>query len=383
MKDAGSDVDRPPAHPQVGETVNETEGEHAAPNANTAPEALHAVLAQNAAGHYAAQDTPPTFTAPRSPIGGGEAAIELGHLSPHGFTAIGPIETERKTRDWSLVLQSINVWHVAHRTFAGWVLLVRDRDYDRASTSIDRYEAENKDWPPRRAPERPRHADTKIAPFIFLALAFFFLVTGPVSAGSRFFARGTSVADLVLTSEPWRAVTALTLHADSAHVLGNVISGTIFASAVCSRIGPGGGSLAILASGVIGNVANALWQHGVGRGGHASIGASTAVFGAVGLLAATQFAVDRHSSSGRPRSWVETAAPFVGGLALLGALGASPSSDLGAHLFGFLAGAILGLPAALYLRRRAHPGGRFWVQPLLGALALGVVLGSWQLAIAR
>lgn len=346
--------------------MNENNGEQAASGAERA--------------ERAAYYTPPVPPGAPSPDG---TAIELANLSPQGFTAIGPIATERKTRDWSLVLQSIDVWHVVHRTFAGWILLVRNQDYDRASTSIDRYEAENRDWPPRRARERPRHEGTKLAPFIFLALAAFFVITGPVSAGSRWFHRGTSVADLVLTSEPWRAVTALTLHADSAHVLGNVISGTIFASAVCSRLGPGGGSLAVLASGVLGNVANALYHHARGGGGHASIGASTAVFGAVGLLAATQIAVDRQSSSGAPRSWMETAAPIVGGLSLLGALGASPTSDLGAHLFGLLAGVLLGLPAALYLRRRAIPGSRFWVQPLLGALALGVVVGSWQLAMRR
>jgi len=337
-------------------------------------------------GDQVASSAHRAFFSPPVPPGVTEpgTAIELANLSPQGFTAIGPIASERKTRDWSLVLQSIEVWHVVHHTFAGWMILVRNQDYDRAASSIDRYEVENRDWPPRRTRERPRHEGAKLAPLLFLALAAFFLITGPVSAGSRWFHEGKSVANLVLTSEPWRAVTALTLHADSAHVIGNVISGTIFASAVCSRLGPGGGSLAVLASGVLGNVANALWHHSTGGGGHASIGASTAVFGAVGLLAATQIAVDRHSSAGNTdRSWVETAAPIVGGLALLGALGASPTSDLGAHLFGFLAGILFGVPAAIYLRRRAVPGGRFWVQPLLGALALGVVVGSWQLAMRR
>lgn len=367
-------VDMSRARPQVHGTVSEDQGEHSGPITDNAASAYRPIRVLQPNGE------------PSQAWGGAvapAAALELGHLSPNGFTAIGPIEGERKARDWSLVLQSIDVWHVVHRTFAGWILLVRDQDYERARSSIDRYEVENKDWPPKRVRERPRHEGTKIAPLVFLALAAFFMITGPVSAGSRWFSRGTSVADVVLTSEPWRAVTALTLHADSVHILGNVISGTIFASAVCSRIGPGGGSLAILASGVIGNVANALWHHSMGSGGHGSIGASTAVFGAVGLLAATQIAVDRQGSSSGKKSLVETIAPLVGGLALLGTLGASPNSDLGAHLFGFLAGALLGLPAALYLRRHAKPGGRFWVQPLLGALALGVVIGSWQLAMVR
>jgi membrane associated rhomboid family serine protease len=188
------------------------------------------------------------------------------------------------------------------------------------------------------------------------------------------------VSDLVLTHEPWRAVTALTLHADSAHAIGNMISGTIFASAVCSRLGPGGGALAVLASGILGNVANAVYHHSIGNGMHGSIGASTAVFGAVGLLAATQIAVDYSSEHGSTRSLVERVAPFVGGLALLGALGASPNSDLGAHLFGFLAGGLIGLVVAWPLRKKTKAG-PWWSQVALGAVAVGVVLGSWQLAL--
>lgn len=307
-------------------------------------------------------------------------AIERWALSPQGFTAIGPIAGERKVRDWSLVLQSAGIWHVSHRTMTGWMLLVRDQDYERASESIDRYEAENRDWPPRREREKPRHTETKIVPYLFIALALFFLVTGPVNGGSYWFARGTSVTELVLHSQPWRAVTALTLHADATHVLGNVISGAIFVSAVASRLGPGGAILATLASGTIGNVANAVWHQAQGNPGHASIGASTAVFGAVGLLAATQLAVDRSAARSQDRHWTETLSPIVGGLALLGALGASPNSDLGAHMFGFLSGVLLGLPAALYLRIK-HPKTRLGLQVVLGALSVLVISGSWQLAL--
>src|SRR5262249_24543175 len=155
-------------------------------------------------------------------------------------------------------------------------------------------------------------------------------VTGPVAGGSRWFQHGASISNLVLSKQPWRAVTALTLHADSVHVMGNVISGAIFASAVGRRLGPGGGPLAVLGAGIAGNVANALFHHYTGDGGHGSIGASTAVFGAVGILAATQLVVDRRRTSG-PRRVLDVLSPVVGGLALLGALGASPNSDLGAH----------------------------------------------------
>src|ERR1700678_3739961 len=84
---------------------------------------------------------------------------------------------------------------------------------------------------------------------------------------------------------------------------------------------------------------------------HQSIGASTAIFGAIGLLAATELVLHRK----RSRGWLDVAAPIVGGFALLGALGSGSGdgrTDLGAHLFGFLSGVIIGLGVAFPMRRR-------------------------------
>ncbi len=104
---------------------------------------------------------------------------------------------------------------------------------------------------------------------------------------------------------------------------------------------------------------------------HTSIGTSTAVFGAIGLLAATQLMLDRaRQGSGEAPHLLHLVAPLVGGLALLGALGASPRSDLGAPAFRLLGGAAIGVIAGLSLRsgpRRAAPV----VQVALGATAAG------------
>ncbi len=309
-----------------------------------------------------------------------------------GLTAIGPT-SDRKAREWSLVLQSSETWHVVRSTPSGFVLLVRDAEYEAAATSIDRYEVENKDFPPPRPKEQARFAPSAAVPFIFLALAAFFMVTGPAIRGSAWFQQGTAVTELVLSSEPWRAVTALTLHADTAHLLGNAISGTVFASAVHRRLGPGGGSLAILAAGTFGNIANAVYHVAIGQSEHRSIGASTAIFGAIGVLAATQLFINRRKNDGQ-RGFLSWAAPVVGGFALLGALGAGGArTDLGAHLFGLLAGGLIGAVAGFLLRDKlgtrfgaaSSSGGRAtggvrWQQVLMGATALGVVIGSWLLA---
>ncbi|EYF05317.1 rhomboid family intramembrane serine protease [Chondromyces apiculatus] len=315
------------------------------------------------------------------PAGGTETGGEESGPG-YGLTALGPVHAQRKAREWALVLQSSDMWHLVQLTRAGWVLLVRDEDYLKASRAIDRYEAENRDWPPRPQRERPRHPQSAFAAMVFAALALFFTITGPAAGASAWFRRGTAVADMMLQTEPWRAVTALTLHADTAHVLGNVISGTIFGSAVQRRLGPGGAALAIVTSGALGNVANALWHRGVLGQGHASIGASTAVFGAIGLLVTTQLLLDRTHAAGMKRTIWQRVAPVVGGLALLGALGASPRADLGAHLFGLLVGGVIGLAAGLGLRGKATSRRR-WLQPALGAVAALLVVGSWQLAWIR
>lgn len=326
---------------------------------------------------------PPTVTVGAFPIPGA-ARSAAHHADPSGtplpgVTAIGPVD-QRKVRDWALVLQSMSIWHSPRFVPGGWVLLVHDEDYARASAAIDRYEVENRDWPPPRVREKPRHAPSIVVPVLFAALALFFLVTGPVSTNSIWFQRGRAESDLVIGAQPWRALTALTLHADTSHVLGNVISGTVFGAAVQRRLGPGGAALAILASGVLGNVANAIAHHAMGNGDHRSIGASTAVFGAIGILAATQVALDHQHAEGRTRTWMDVAAPIAGGLALLGALGASPQSDLGAHLFGLLGGIVVGLAVSLVLRK-TRPLSRPWLQVALGVTTIAICFGVWRLAV--
>jgi membrane associated rhomboid family serine protease len=347
----------------------------------------------------------PVFPAPRGAPPRSFVAPGDDDASLPGLVALGPVASERKARDWALVLQSMSIWHAIRRSNAGWVLLVNDAEYAQAARSIDHYEAENRDWPPRPARERTRHPSSVAIPVVFALLAAFFLVTGPVAGGSFWFDRGIAESSRVLGSQPWRAVTALTLHADAVHVMGNAISGTVFVSAVQRRLGAGGALLAVLASGIAGNVANAAYHH-LTVGHHSSLGASTAVFGAIGVLAATQLVLDRpaadgaaRATSGGARRWLEAAAPIVGGFALLGALGAGGErTDLGAHLFGFLSGVLIGLGVAFPLRRatlavhmatgrHGHEvslgtgAPRWWVQTTLGALAAGIVMVSWQLAL--
>ncbi len=293
---------------------------------------------------------------------------------------IGPMDDRRLAREWALVLQSQSIAYVLLFALEGWVLRIASNDYQQAVDAIDIYEEENAHWPPVRKKDRPRHKSSPLMIMSLFGMAmFFFYVTGPVSRGAAWFTHGRADA-LLLATEPWRMITALTLHADAKHVLGNVISGSIFGSMISRRIGPGGALFAILGAGAIGNTLNALYHL---PDGHRSIGASTAVFGAVGLLAAVQLALDFGGRADRHRyGLVDFLAPVVGGLALLGALGAGRHSDLGAHGFGFASGVALGLAIAWVMRRQnARPSTLVQIAAALSAFAL--IGGSWALATLR
>jgi membrane associated rhomboid family serine protease len=179
---------------------------------------------------------------------------------------------------------------------------------------------------------------------IALVLSAFYAVTGPRSAGTLWFSRGASDAARVLDGEAYRAVTALTLHADAAHLLSNLGIGTFVIGAVMRSKGVGVGALMVLVAGTLGNFLNA-WVHATH---HSSVGFSTAVFAAIGLLGAIAYTEQRRQTRPRRPAWTALA----GSVALLAALGASERSDVLAHLFGGASGVALGLIAGVLGERR-------------------------------
>ena len=184
-------------------------------------------------------------------------------------------------------------------------------------------------------------------------------------------------ARIIFGGHWWRAVTALTLHGDLSHLAANLATGLVFAAFVQPQLGAGLAWFGIVLSGTLGNVANAWFYRGEP---HLSIGASTAVFGALGLLVAGEF-VDRlrHAAT---RAWWQLVLPLGAGLALLAYLGAgdehSRRTDSMAHLFGFAAGLALGAPAAAARLRDHTPR---WLQFATGCSALSALAGAWLIAV--
>jgi rhomboid protease GluP len=255
------------------------------------------------------------------------------------------------------------------RTRDGFVLSVPEEEVERALVGLSAYEREN----PRelRARDEPAEPPNLVAgASIAGILVLFFFITVVWQPASQWFERGSADADRILLGELWRTVTALTLHANLAHALSNAIGITLFLSALSSILGPGLGSALVLLAGAGGNLANAL-VHG---SAHVSVGASTSVFGAVGMLGGLGLARRGRKKVPRRRAWV----PVAAALALLAMLGAGGERvDVMAHLFGFLFGGVLGLLFAFVTPR--PPGLR--IQWACGSAAAAVLIYCWTLAL--
>lgn len=200
-----------------------------------------------------------------------------------------------------------------------------------------------------------------------LLLLWFFTVTGPAASGSPWFEPGAAAAGRVMAGELWRTVTALTLHADVVHVAGNALALAVLLPPLVQRVGGGGALWLLLLAGALGNVLAAATHDAR----HVAVGASTAAFGAVGVLVALRLV-----PGGWPAPGKRWTAP-VAGVLLLATLGTAPNADLAAHAFGLVAGVALGFVAGVALRRRPGPV----VQWILGTLAALAVVGCWRSAL--
>ena len=205
------------------------------------------------------------------------------------------------------------------------------------------------------------YAAVLLAVFVFLRrdlLGFDWLAAGRLEAGQ------------VAAGEWWRAVTALTVHLDVSHLGSNLAFGSFFGYFVGRHVGNGLGWAAIVAAGTLGNLLNALLQPAT----HRSIGASTAVFAALGILSAYSWrrGLIRHT-------WRARVGPIVAGIALLAYTGTGgANTDIVAHLTGFLAG----FGAGALLASPAVPRG-VRAQSVYAAVTAGAVTLAWWIALTQ
>lgn len=182
----------------------------------------------------------------------------------------------------------------------------------------------------------------------------------------------------IRAGEWWRALTALTLHWDATHLLGNLCSGVLLGISAAQVWGSARAWLLIAVAAMAANLAEGLLD----LGQYVSAGASTAVFAALGLVAAHAWR-SRNQRTRTLRDWV----PLIAGVALLGMFGAGaqdpevavtdPTNVL-SHALGFVMGAALGLVVATTRGARWVAAIPAWLAAVITPAALAF---AWMLAL--
>ncbi|MBI2505642.1 MAG: rhomboid family intramembrane serine protease [Candidatus Latescibacteria bacterium] len=268
----------------------------------------------------------------------------------------------------ALVLAALGIDYILLREGESYTLLVEASAARRAADELGAYDRENLGWPP---PEEilPAEVPGKLHSLVGYAgiLCSAFYLERTRTYALDWWQAGRGDAGLILQGQWWRALTALTLHADEAHLLSNLLFGAFFAFLLCRQLGAGAAWFAILLAGTAGNLLNAELH----PSDHRFIGASTAVFGAIGILSALQW-------KPRPSRWRQWA-PLVIGALLLGFLGtAGKHTDVLAHITGMAAGLLSGL-VWRWLPTPLPPS----VQTALGAATLLSLVLTWAWALAQ
>jgi len=296
--------------------------------------------------------------------------------NPHTVMLADAIEiyrspTRKSCEERAFVLLAVGIPYELSQTAQGFCLWVEPSHLEQARSHLLHYQQESRRPPPVSVapPRLYNHAWVGSALYVLVLI----LVAVAVSSGwGRLdaFEAGELNAGLVRQGQWWRAWTALTLHLDAAHIAANLGAGAWFGYLAGRLLGPGTAwALVVLGAGV------ANWLEALlAAADHRAVGASTAVFTALGLMAAYSWR-ERRTMTLRP---AQQYGPLFAGVILLGWLGTSGEhTDVMAHLLGFAVGGALG---ALIAHDRLQRVWRRLPQWLGGAVALGMLVLAWACA---
>jgi len=282
---------------------------------------------------------------------------------------------QRECNERLLVLTAVGVEAlVAPAPGGGFLLQVAPGDAADAVRHLSQYDAENPPPPPLPPPPR-LYPHAWVGCVVYVAV-----LVGVASVLSNGLVRldafelGELDAVRVQAGEWWRAWTALTLHLDGPHLAANLGAGTWFGYLAARQMGGGTAWFITVTGAALANLLEGL----LGPPGHRAVGASTAVFSALGAMSAYSW----RERFALPQRWARRWGPLIAGVILLGWTGTGGEGtdvDVVAHLGGFAVGALLGATAALPRCQRIL---QQVPQSLLGAAAIASVAIAWACALA-
>lgn len=271
------------------------------------------------------------------------------------------------------MLTAVNIQNEIRYDGLEFLLCVGVPDAPWALAHLGQYEKENRPLP--RASVTPRlhpHAWVGVIVYALVLVGVAYAISSGLWRPEAF-DNGALYAGSVQGGQWWRAWTALTLHVDANHLVANLGGGIWFGYLAARQLGSGTAWFLIVTGAAIANLIEAM----VGPASHSAVGASTAVFTALGLMAAHSWRVRLPLRLTWARRW----APLIAGTALLGWLGtAGEHTDVVAHAMGFTVGCLLGATAGRSTVERFLNRVPQWFAGL-GALASLAV--AWTCALAN
>jgi membrane associated rhomboid family serine protease len=273
--------------------------------------------------------------------------------------------------EYSLVLEAKAIEHNIEQSGNEWALTTPPAALHRALEEIRRYSDERSETRGHAA-ALELHSGAAVGAVAYVAILLLIAYcTGIAWLGADWLSAGA--LDAGAAGEWWRAVTALTLHVDQEHLLGNLLFGVMAGMGAARLLGPGVAWSSILAAGALANYAEML----IAPPMHRAVGASTAVFAALGLLAGLAWRQRVARSGRRWHLW----APLIAGVCLLTLLGAgTPHVDVLGHTLGFIFGVAAGW---LYARTGLPRNRAARTQIIAGGAAVAVISMAWFLALIR
>jgi membrane associated rhomboid family serine protease len=273
----------------------------------------------------------------------------------------------------AFVLSAVEIASAIEFDGAHFLLMVEAADGALAQSHLRSYDLESRPAPPT-PPAPPLHPNAWVGCVLYLVV----LVGVGLAISNGWwrldaFDVGELDAGRVQSGQWWRAWTALTLHLDIAHLAANLGAGIWFGYLAARQVGGGNAWFFIVTGAALAN----LFESQFGPATHRAVGASTAVFTALGLLAAHSWRTRLHY----PQRWALRWAPLVAGAVLLGWFGSSgEGTDIVAHALGFVFGCLLGAWAAMPVMERTLQRVPQW---LAGAAAIASVGIAWVCALLR
>jgi rhomboid protease GluP len=266
----------------------------------------------------------------------------------------------------AFVLKAVGIVYLIEKHEDYFSLVVPAERAAAALEHLRQYEMES--VPPPPAPKIKLHGRAWLGSIVYalvvIAVAY---CAGENVGGLDWVDIGALTRAALYDFEWWRAITALTLHVDVAHLIGNLVFGIPYGFFASQLLGPGRAWLSIIVAATCANMIDSAIMHEH----QASIGASTAVFAMLGLVATYSW----RKVPAQSKHWARRWAPVIAAVALLAFTGVGGEhTDVAAHVAGFFCGALLALAQSRFDRIATH--GRVF-QFVAGFVVVLAIVGAW------